>query len=597
MTASHAEPRAARWRRRLTPRRLFPVLEAVRGYGRRTLTADLTAGLTVGAVLIPQGMAYALLAGLPPEAGLYAAVLPLLAYAALGGSRQLGVGPTAISSLLVAAGLAPLAGGDIRLYVALAGTLAVMVGLMRIAMGLGRLGFMVNFLSRPVLSGFTSAAAIIIAISQLKHLLGIPLRQSEHVHVVVGDAIRNLGQIHVWTVAVGAAGVVLLWALRHWRPDWPGTLLVVLAATGAVVAFGLESRGVKVVGEIPRGLPPLALPRADLGHLQTLLPTAVAITMLGFIESIAIAKVFAQRHGYTIRPNRELVAIGVATVAAGVSHSYPVSGSFSRTAVNASTGARTQLAAVVSAIVVALTLVVLTPMFRPLPNAVLASIVVMAVAGLVDVKEARRLYRVKRSDFYLLVLCFASTLFLGIQFGILISVVASLVVVLRQTTRPNIAILGRVPGTTAFRSIERSPDVVTTDGVVVLRIDAPLYFANAEFVKEELRRVEVRQRGRLRVLVLDASSVNDLDSSADLSLREMADEFASRGVDLYLANVKAMILDVMRRSGFHDHLGADHFFLSTHEAVDRAQAMFHGAEVRLDLEPEVSVELPVEEPR
>jgi sulfate permease, SulP family len=236
-------------------------------------------------------------------------------------------------------------------------------------------------------------------------------------------------------------------------------------------------------------------------------------------------------------------------------------------------------------------------MFRPLPNAVLASIVVMAVAGLVDVKEARRLYRVKRSDFYLLVLCFASTLFLGIQFGILISVVASLVVVLRQTTRPNIAILGRVPGTTAFRSIERSPDVVTTDGVVVLRIDAPLYFANAEFVKEELRRVEVRQRGRLRVLVLDASSVNDLDSSADLSLREMADEFASRGVDLYLANVKAMILDVMRRSGFHDHLGADHFFLSTHEAVDRAQAMFHGAEVRLDLEPEVSVELPVEEPR
>ncbi len=594
MTVSQTERRVARWRRQLRPRRVFPVLEAVRGYGRRALAADLTAGLTVGAVLIPQGMAYALLAGLPPQAGLYAAVLPLLAYAALGGSRQLGVGPTAISSLLVAAGLAPLAGGDTRLYVALAGTLAVMVGLMRIAMGMGRLGFMVNFLSRPVLSGFTSAAALIIAISQLKHLLGIPLRQSEHVHVVVGDAIANIDQTHLWTVVVGAVGIVLLWALRRWKPGWPGTLLVVIAATGAVVVFGLESRGVKVVGAIPRGLPPLALPHSDLGHLQTLLPTAVAITMLGFIESIAIAKVFAQRHGYAIRPNRELVAIGVATVAAGVSHSYPVSGSFSRTAVNASTGARTQLAAVVSAGVVALTLVVLTPLFRPLPNAVLASIVVMAVAGLVDVKEARRLWRVKRSDFYLLVLCFASTLFLGIQFGILISVVASLIVVLRQTTRPHVAILGRVPGTTAFRSVERSPGAVTTDGVVVLRIDAPLYFANAEFVKEELRRVEARQRGRLRVLVLDASSVNDLDSSADLSLREMADEFASRGVDLYLANVKAKILDVMLRSGFHDHLGANHFFLSTNEAVDQAQAMLGDAEVRLDL-PEVSVEEPVEE--
>ncbi len=585
------DPATATKRRRLRPRRVFPVLECVRRYSRRALAADLTAGLTVGAVLIPQGMAYALLAGLPPQAGLYAAVLPLLAYAALGGSRQLGVGPTAISSLLVAAGLAPLAGGDTRIYIGLAGSLAVMVGLMRIAMGLGRLGWVVNFLSRPVLSGFTSAAALIIAISQLRHLLGIPLRQSEHVHVVVGDAIANVGDAHLATIAIGTVGVLLLWALRRWCPGWPGTLLVVMAATAAVATFDLEGRGVRVVGEIPKGLPPLGLPHADMAHLQTLLPTAVAITMLGFIESIAIAKVFAQRHGYTIRPNQELVAIGVATVAAGVSHAYPVSGSFSRTAVNASTGARTQLASVVSAAVVALTLVVLTPLFRPLPNAVLASVVVMAVAGLVDVAEARRLYRVKRSDFYLLVLCFVSTLFLGIQLGILISVVASLVVVLRQTTRPHTAILGRVPGTTAFRNIERSPEAVTTDGVVVLRFDAPLYFANVEFLKEELRRLEARQKGRMRVLVLDASSVNDLDSSADRALHEIADDFASRGVDLYLANVKGLILDVMRRSGFYDHLGVDHFFLSTDEAVNRAEHMLPKAGgIRLDLPDEVPLQ-------
>ncbi|HEY3239704.1 MAG TPA: SulP family inorganic anion transporter, partial [Acidimicrobiia bacterium] len=342
---SRAETARARARRRLHPRRLFPLLDSFRGYGRKAFTADLVAGLTVGAVLIPQGMAYALLAGLPPQAGLYAAVLPLVAYALLGGSRQLGVGPTAISSLLVAAGIAPLAGGDARVYVGLAATLAVMVGLMRMAMGLGRLGFVVNFLSRPVLSGFTSAAALIIAVSQLKHLLGIPIRQSEHVHIVVADAVSHLGSARVSTLAIGTVGLVLLWLVRRWRPAWPGPLLVVMAATAVVVAFDLERRGVKVVGEIPRGLPSLDAPEADLDHLRTLLPTAVAITMLGFIESIAIAKVFAQRHGYTIKPNRELVALGVATVAAGVSHAYPVSGSFSRTAVNASTGARTQLAA------------------------------------------------------------------------------------------------------------------------------------------------------------------------------------------------------------------------------------------------------------
>lgn len=575
--------------RRLRARQAFPIFESLRGYGRRAFTADLAAGLTVGAVLIPQGMAYALLAGLPAEAGLYSAVFPLLVYALIGGSRQLGIGPTAISSLLVASGIAPLAGGDVKVYAGLAAALAIMVGLLRVAMGLGRLGFVVNFLSRPVLSGFTSAAALIISISQLKHLLGFDLRQSEHVHVVVGDAIRKFADTHPLTMGVGVVGILALWTLRRWQPTWPGALLVVMGATGAVALFGLESQGVAVVGEIPQGLPAIGVPRADLGDLQTLIPTAVAITMLGFIESIAIAKVFAQRHGYTIHPNRELVAIGVATVAAGLSKGYPVSGSFSRTAVNESTGARTQLSAVISAAVVALALVILTPLFRPLPNAVLASVVVMAVIGLVDVAEARRLYRVKRSDFYLMVLCFSSTLFLGIELGIVISVVASLVVVIRQTTRPHTAVLGRVPGTTSFRNVERSAEALTVDGVVVLRVDGPLYFANAEFLKEEFRRLEARHRGEMQVLVLDASSINDLDSSADRALLEMADELRSRDVDLYLANVKGMILDVMRRSGLYQHLGADRFFLSTDEAVRAAENRLMDAAIPLEAPGEVVV--------
>jgi len=565
-------------------RRRFPFFEWLPGYARADLNGDLVAGLTVGAMLIPQSMGYALLAGLPPQVGLYAAVLPLVAYAAIGGSRQLGVGPTAISSLLTAAGLAKLSHGDPAVAVGLAATLAVMVGLMRIALGLGRLGFMVSFLSRPVLSGFTSAAAILIGASQLKHLLGIKLEHTERVHEIVWEALGRLHEIRLPTLAVGLAGIGLLVAVKRWRPNWPGALIVVGLATAAVSLLGLEGHNVSVVGEIPGRLPSVGLPTKGFDQLGDMLPTALAITLLGFVESIAIAKVFAQRNRYTIRPNRELVALGVSTVAAGLSHSYPVSGSFSRTAVNAASGARTQMAGIISAGVVALTLVVLTPFFRPLPNAVLASVVIMAVAGLVDVGEARRLWRVKRSDFWLLSLAFAATLLFGVMQGLAISVVASLAVVLRQTTRPHIAVLGRIPGTAQFRNVERSPAAETTDGVVVVRVDAPLYFANLDYLREQLARVEEEQDGRLQVLVLDASSVTELDSSADTALAEIAEDLAGRGVAFYLAGVKGRLLDVMRRSGSHDRIGPDHFFLSDDDAVRHAEsALGPAADLELDL--------------
>jgi SulP family sulfate permease len=556
------------------------------------LNGDLVAGLTVGAMLIPQSMGYALLAGLPPQVGLYSAVLPLVAYAALGGSRQLGVGPTAISSLLTAAGLAKLSHGDPALAVGLAATLAVMVGLMRIALGVGRLGFVVSFLSRPVLSGFTSAAAILIGASQLKHLLGLKLQHTERVHEIVWEALGRVDEIQAPTLAVGLAGILLLVGLKRWRPTWPGALIVVGLATAAVSVLGLEGHNVSVVGEIPGRLPSVGLPTEGFDQLGDMVPTALAITMLGFVESIAIAKVFAQRNRYTIKPNRELVALGVSTVAAGLSHSYPVSGSFSRTAVNAASGARTQMAGIISAGVVALTLLVLTPFFRPLPNAVLASVVIMAVAGLVDVREARRLHRVKRSDFWLLAVAFASTLLFGVELGLGISVVASLLVVLRQTTRPHIAVLGRIPGTAHFRNVERSPAAVTTDGVVVVRVDAPLYFANLDYLRERLQQVEEKQDGELRVLVFDASSVTDLDSSADTVLVEIADDLAGRGVVFYLAGLKGRLVDVMRRSGSYHRIGAENFFLSDDDAVRRAEARLDLApDVELDLVPDVEIDV------
>lgn len=576
------------------PRHRFrlPLFEWLPGYSRANLNGDLVAGLTVGAMLVPQGMGYALLAGLPPQVGLYAAVLPLLAYAAIGGSRQLGVGPTAISSLLTAALVAKLAAGDPAVAVALASTLAVVVGIMRVALGVGRLGFMVGFLSRPVLSGFTSAAAILIGASQLKHLLGIKLEHSERVYEIVWDALGRLDEIQGPTVAVGGAGIVLLAAVRRWRSAWPGALIVVGLATAAVSLFGLEGHKVSVVGDIPGRLPSIAMPTEGFDRLGEMVPTALAITMLGFVESIAIAKVFAQRNGYTVNPNRELVALGVCTVAAGVSQSYPVSGSFSRTAVNAASGAKTQMAGIISAVVVALTLVVLTPLFRPLPHAILASVVIMAVAGLVDVREARRLWAVKRSDFWLLAVAFAGTLGLGVELGLGVSVIASLAVVLRQTTRPHIAVVGRIPGTTQFRNVERSPAAETTDGVVVLRVDAPLYFANIDYVREKLAKVEAKEGDGLRVVVFDASSVTELDSSADSALGEIAADLAGRGIEFYLAGVKGRLLDVMRRSGSYERIGPGNFFLSDDEAVRHAAARLG---TRPDVVLEDSVDIVIEE--
>ncbi len=557
-------------------RRHWPVFEWIPGYSRAYLRGDVVAGLTVGAMLIPQGMAYALLAGLPPQLGLYASVLPLLAYAAIGGSRELGVGPTAISSLLTAAAVGSLSGGDQATAVGLAATLAVLVGLMRIGLGVGRLGFLVSFLSRPVLSGFTAAAALLIGASQLKYLLGVKLKHTERVHEIAWEALGRLDEIQGPTVVVGLSGIVLLVGLKRWCPTLPAALIVVGLATAAVTLLSLEDHNVSVVGAIPGRLPTPDIPAEGFDRVGEMLPTAMAITLLGFVESIAISKVFAQQKRYAIKPNRELVALGVSTMTAGLSGAFPVSGSFSRTAVNAATGARTQAAGVISAGVVALTLVVLTPLFRPLPHAVLASVVIMAVAGLVDLREARRLWDVKRSDFWLLALAFASTLAFGVEFGLGISVAASLVVVLRQTTRPPVVVVGRIPGTTEFRNVERSPAAETTDGVVVLRVDAPLYFANVDYLREKLAKVEEDQDGRLRVLVLDATSVTDLDSSADTALAEIAEDFARRGVALYLAGMKGRLLDVMRRSGSYERVGPAHFFLSDDDAIRHAEAVLRG---------------------
>ena len=529
----------------------LPLIAVLRGkYGKTELRGDLIAGLTTAVMLIPQGMAYAMLAELPPIVGLYASLLPLALYSLFGSSRQLAVGPVAMVSLLVASGVGAIAEAGTAGYVAYALLLALMVGALQLVMGLARLGFLVNFLSHPVISGFTSAAALIIGMSQLKHLLGVDIARSHHVHTIVLEAGRRLGETNLISLGIGVGAIALLIALKRFAPNFPRALVVVVAGTLAVFGLGLDGRGVAIVGEVPAGLPGFELPRLELDAIEALWPTALTIALVGFMESISVAKHFARRNKYEVDANQELVALGLANLAAGVTRGYPVTGGFSRTAVNAQAGARSGLAGLITAGVIGLTLLFLTPLFYYLPKTVLAAIIMVAVFGLIDVAEVRHLWKVNRSDLALLVLTFAATLGLGIEIGILVGVGASLALFVVRSTRPHTAVLGRLPGGEVYRNVDRYPEAETLPGVLILRIDAQFYFGNVTFLKQTLETLIASAEGQtIHAVVLDASGINNLDSSADAALQEILSDFGDRGISLHIASLKGPVRDAMKRSG------------------------------------------------
>jgi SulP family sulfate permease len=547
--------------------RWIPLLSAVRGYRRDDARADLVAGLTTAVMLIPQGMAYALLAGLPPIVGLYASTLPLIAYALFGTSRQLAVGPVAMVSLLVAGGVGSIAQQGTPQYVAAALTLALLVGVLQFGMGLLRAGFLVNFLSHPVISGFTSAAAIIIGLSQLKHLLGVKLEAEESPLAVVAEAVARLGEVHATTLAIGVGAIAVLLGLRRIDKRIPAALVAVVGGTLLVWAGGLAERGVKIVGEVPEGLPSVALPTVDLPLVTALLPTALTIALVGFMESISVAKAFARKHRYELNANQELVGLGLANLVASVFQGYPITGGFSRTAVNDQAGARTGVAAIITAGFIMLTLLFLTPLFHSLPKAVLAAIIMVAVVGLIDTHEVVHLWKVKKSDLALLVLTFVATLTWGIEPGIFTGVGASLGWFVVKTTRPHTAVLGRVQGTEAYRNVLNFPDAETTPGVLAVRVDAQFYFGNVSFLKETLARLQREASAPVRAVVIDATSINDLDSSADAALHEIHEALRDEGIALFLAGVKGPVRAVFARSGFDRVVGDGRIHLRVHQAM------------------------------
>lgn len=546
--------------------RLLPILQWAPTYERRDLRSDLAAGLTVGAMLVPQAMAYALLAGLPPEVGLYASTIPVIAYALFGTSRQLAVGPVAIVSLLTASALAPIVEEGTAGYLTAAALLALMVGVVHLVLGAGRLGFLVNFLSHSVLVGFTAAAAIIIGFSQAKHLLGVSTERKDHFHETVGELISRLSDTHGTTLALGLAALAVLFGLKRLAPRVPAALVVVLGSIGAVELLDLEARGVRVVGDIPDQLPAFGLPDLDGSWIAQLATAAFVITIVGFMESIAVAKVYARRHRYDVDANQELVGLGAANIASGLFGGYPVTGGFSRTAVNDTAGARTPLASLITAAIVLLTIVFLTPVFSSLPNAALGAIIVAAVVGLVDIGEMRHIAAVKRSDLIGLGIAFVATLALGIELGILVAVVASMLVVFARMSTPHSAVLGHIEGTTSYRNVDRFPEARTTDGVRIVRIDAALSFVNASHVKRLLLTHADQVITAPRALVLDASGINDIDATGTEMLREVLAELDDRAVTLHLADVKGPVRDVLRRAGLWAELRT-RIHTSTDDAV------------------------------
>lgn len=532
-------------------------------------------------MLVPQAMAYALLAGLPPEVGLYAATVPVVVYALLGTSRQLAVGPVAIVSLLTASALAPVVEEGTVGYVAAAALLALLVGVLHVVLGVARLGLVVHLLSHPVLVGFTAAAAVIIGVSQVKHVLGIDIERRSLVHETLFDVVASIGETNGATLAVGLASLLALVGCKRYRPRWPAALLVVVGSVLAVEVLDLDARGVAVVGDIPTALPVFAVPTVDGSIVVDLARAAVVITLVGFMESMAVAKVYARRHRYNVVPNRELVGLGGANVAAGLFGGYPVTGGFSRTAVNDAAGGRTPLASIVAATVVVATLAFFTPLLQSLPKAALGAVIITAVVGLFDVGEMRRIAAVKRTDLVALVAAFVATLALGIELGVVVAVAVSLLVVFARMSMPHMAVLGRLPGTVVFRNVDRFPEAATVDGVRIVRVDAPLSFVNADLVRRRLLRhgaaIADVEPG---VLLLDASGVTDLDATAVEVLHELLQELEALGVALWLCGVKGPLRDVFRSAGLWEALDgriyADAYEASVAIAADHPSAATDG---------------------
>ncbi len=557
---------------KLSLKQLVPSIDWVSRYKKRALKTDLFAGLTVSIMLIPQGMAYAYLAGLPPIYGLYGGLFPLLVYALLGTSRHLSVGPVAVTSLLVIAGIGGLAEPMTPEYIELVLICGLMVGVFQIIMAILRLGFSINFLSHPVIAGFTSAAAVIVSINQLKDILGFSIPRLKHTYQTLFYAVENISQTNLITISMVAVSVTICLILKKINRAIPGMLIVVIIGTIATWFWGLNNLGVDIVKDIPQGLPAFKTYSFDLETFRLLLPVAITITLICMVESIGIGKAIEAKHNfYKVRPNQELLALGLAKAIGAFFQAMPSSGSFGRSALNHEMKARTPLSSLIAAGVIALTLFVFTPALYFLPKCILASIIVLAVISLFDLKEALYLYKTHRRDFWNMTITFFVTLVIGIEEGVLTGVALSIIKMLMRSARPHIAILGKVPGTSIYRNISRYDDVEQIENILVLRFDDQLYFGNVAHFKESIKDLINESGHRYKFMLIDASGIHDIDSEGVRALKEINYFLSKQKIKLGISGVIGPVRDMLYQSGFNDVIGKSNYFLHIDDAINYYQ--------------------------
>lgn len=547
------------------------------------LKADALAGLSVALVLIPQSMAYASLAGLPAQVGLYASFLPVIIAAVLGSSRHLATGPVAVVSLMSAAALQGVLGAnpDPTTFIAYSAFLALIVGVIQLSLGLLRLGVLVDFLSHPVIVGFTNAAALIIASSQLSKLFGLKVPDLEHQYEVVWYTIKSLGHSHWPTVAMAGFSLFTLLVLRRYAPKLPNILITVVIATVLAMLTGYEEMGGKVVGKIAAGLPELSIPSISAHHLVQLIASGLVIALVGFVEAISIAKSIAAQTRHPLSANQELVGQGLANMVSGIFQGYAVSGSFSRTAVNYASKARTGFSSVVTGLLVALTLLFFVDWLYHLPQATLAAVIMIAVLGLIKFEPLRHAWKVTYHDGIVGIVTFITTLVVAphLEYGIMAGVLLSLGLFLYRTMSPHFAEVSRHPDG-SLRDINRH-NLVSSETVGIYRFDGDLYFANSGYLEGKLLN-SVAQKPKMKVLVLDMESVDQVDSTGEEMLIRVADRLKGLGIEFYLARVKMPVCKAFQRSGLTAHIGEERFFRERTEAVCHAKEVLGDA---IDITP------------
>jgi len=518
-------------------------------------------------MLIPQGMAYALIAGLPPVYGLYAALVPNLLYAFTGSSRKLAVGPVALDSLIVASSLAAMKLTSTEDYIAMALFMALLVGVFQLVMGLFKMGFLANFLSRPVVSGFTSAAALVIAVSQLKYLFGLELETIGTLKTFLA-IVQNLGQTNFYDLAIGVAAISVIWGLKKLNRKFPAAMVVVILSIIGIYVFMANETDVHIVGTVPKGLPGFEFPKFEVGQLVAVFPTALVLAFIAFAEAMTIAKAVEEKSNEQFtRPNQELRALGFSNIIGSFFHSFPANAGLSRTAVNVDEGAQTGLASIISAGIVGLTLVFLTPFFYYLPKSVLGAIILFAVYGLIDLKYPKRLFNTQKDEFILLVVTFLTTLLVGISQGIIFGVLFSLVLLVYRTSKPHMAVLGKIKGMEYFKNIDRfAQDVEVHDDILMIRFDAQLFFANVHYFKKALMK-EIDKKGpSLSYVILNAEPVNYLDDTAAKQLQTLVSQLKEKGITFKLAGAIGPLRDILKKTGLIEVIGQKNIYVRTAEA-------------------------------